>query len=47
MTKEEPVIIKELRKEIASLKDRLEVCEDALREVIECYQRLESTSKSS
>ena len=40
MQPEKPVLIAELEKELASIKERLRICEDALLELTACYEAL-------
>ena len=47
MQPEKPVLIVELEKEMESIRGRLRLCEDALRELTECYEALSRKTHSS
>ena len=40
MTTEEPAVITALRDELAAIRGRLEICEAALKELVECYETI-------
>ena len=45
MTTDEPTAVKELRRELESIRGRLAIAEEALKELVECYESLVSGTR--